>query len=469
MADEFDQYKRSAGGDDEFAQYKRAPENERSEANVAGGTSGLLQRAGLPTASDIGHSLLEVGKGAVKGLAHTLSGGGDIRLLPSTVPGIGGYQPLRPIPHSAETMIPRNPAQKAGYAGEQIGEWLIPSGAEEKAASMVPRIARPLTRIGVGSLESGLRNKSQGGDFATGAKVGAGAGVLGEGMRAIAPKLAESALGVTNKMRGHGRTIGEAALNEVSGVRPSTIAKQAGKKLGSLTGELETKAGAAAGPASTQPALSVIDNAIAKFSKRNSGPIVDKLKQVRGQLTHDLATGNPLGTSVSPEKILDLKRGIGDLVGSWSVQEKRGVQAVLPQIYRALDSELDRTVAGSEGLNQRISSLIPVKQRAEKIETLAPLSQRIAHRIGAHTGALAGAGIGGGIGYHRGGVPGALIGGTAGLALPEILASPTTQMRIARTANSPGTALGFGKGAGLQFNRRSMGDVKTDDEEHDRK
>ena len=80
-----------------------------------------------------------------------------------------------------------------------------------------------------------------------------------------------------------------------------------------------------------------------------------------------------------------------------------GVKGTAGQAYHALGQEFNRVVPEAEGLNSRISNLIPVARRGEAAELTAPTSQRIASRLLAHTGALAGAGFGGTAGYHQGG------------------------------------------------------------------
>jgi hypothetical protein len=207
-------------------------------------------------------------------------------------------------------------------------------------------------------------------------------------------------------------------------------------------------------PPTVQPAIDTVDRAIAKATKKNSGPVISKLNQVRDQLTYSVTTGQPLPIITDPVDLLNRKRGIGDLINSWTDNEKRGVQETLPGVYRALDKELDRTVPGADVLNQRISSLIPVGQRASRLTRNAGLGQRIVGRIGAHTGALAGLVGGGLLGYQQGGMNRALEYGAAGAALPELAVSPSTQMAAARLAQSQ-IPLRFIKALALQLDRPS--------------
>jgi hypothetical protein len=396
--------------------------------------------------------------GAAEGAANTVGStvSGTARLL-RKIPGMDRVIPEQGIQaleeRTKERSTPENTAQAIGRTGEQVGEWMLPSGAEEKAATLLGKVPKaiPFARIGTQAVESGLRNASQGGEFGTGAEVGAGGELVNQGLQKAAPVLAETALGISNKYRGHGRTIGDAALNELSSVRPASLANEAGTKIRSLTNSLEQGASSSAIPTTTTPALNVVDDAMKTYQKRNS-PLVDKLQSVKDQLTVNRTTGKAIPTNLSSSDILDLKRGIGDLINSWAPAEKKGVQPIIQRVYGALDNELDRTVPEAAGLNQRISSLIPVKQRASILANNAPASQRVFSRIARPTGALLGAGVG----YHEYGVPGAAV----GLIAPEMISSPTGQMVAARAMKS-GVIPQLGKALALQLDRG-----KEDDNEN---
>ena len=251
-------------------------------------------------------SLATAGVKGVKDLATGVAQGAatttaattlPISKLLNKIPYIGEYLAPKAGIQAEEAAIPgattpQNLAQTIGKTGEQVGEWMIPSGAEEKAATLaseaLPKLGKAIpiaARIGANAVESGIRNKSQGGDFTTGAEAGAGGELLNQGLQKAAPIIAESALGVTNRMRGHGRTIGDAALNEVSAVRPTSILKQSGDKVRALTGQLEQAASNSTVPASTSPAIKVVDDALHTYQKRNS-PMVGKLQSLSDQLTN---------------------------------------------------------------------------------------------------------------------------------------------------------------------------------------
>lgn len=409
----------------------------------------------------------DVGVGALKGLGHTLAG---LSPLLNKIPYVGEtLAPSVGINAWDKITSPSGTAQKVGYGGEQAAEFLLPPGAEEKGAAVLAehlpwlgKLAAPAARVATSGLSTGAVNKLQGGSFTGGAATGAGFGALGEAARAVAPSIAESALGVTRKQRAFGKTPGTAALEETSGILPSTVEASAQSKLSQLTAELESRAAVSTLPASTSPALNVIDGEMSKAVKQNSKTRFDMLQALRDQLTKDFSTGAQIPSQVSASKILDLKRGIGDLETSWNPEVRSGIKPTIRRVYNALDAELDNAVPGSAELNQRISSLIPVAQRAGSAERGAEIGQRMAHRIAAHTGALTSGAAGGYYGYKEGGLPGAIAGSALGLAVPEVVSSTPFQMGAARAMASP-TLPRVGRGLAAQLLQRKKANDDLED------
>lgn len=421
----------------------------------------------------------DVGIGAAKGLMHT---GTALSPLLNKIPYIGEtLAPSEGIRAAEKMATPTGTAQKAGFTGEQMAEWLLPTGVEEKggvlAARMLPKLGRfaePLGRVAAGALESGARSSLQSGDvtsgkdFVSGATMGGVTGAGGEAMRAAAPKLAESALAITNRMRGRGKTIGKAVLEEIPGVRPGTIAKEAGAKLGDLTKEMESgvsKATQAGATGSTQPAHDVLNDAI-NSTPRNARDLLDKLRSLRDVLSLSAVPAGQAPRMIhSPDELLEIKRGLDKTIESWAPewQKAKDLKRVTQRMYGAIDQELDRLVPGNKELNQRISSLIPARSQATKMSQGAGMSQRMLHRVAAHTGATLPAMAGGYYGYKEGGVPGAI----AGALLPEMMASPTGQMMGARMMRSPATTrlLRAGGSQLVKRNGKNKSEEKSDEEE----
>lgn len=406
-------------------------------------------------------ALQDFGTGSLKGLGNTVSG---ISSLIHAIPGVGPkIIPDQGLEAFRSAVKPQGMAQKLGYGAEQTAEFLVPGPAEEKAGALaaehlpsIAKIAAPAARIGAQALTTGGLNKLQGGSFGGGAAMGAAGGVAGEAMKAAAPALAESALGISKRMRGYGKTPGVAALEETRGIRPATIERTAQSRLSQLTNDIEGMAQRHTGTVNLHDAIGTVDSEMAKAVKQNDARTYEQLKTVRDSLTKSFTTGAPIPPDIPAAQALDLKRGVrNQFIKNWNPEVMEGTRAVAARSSGAIDRNLDRAL-GPEfaAKNQRISSLVPVAERAESEGRNAGLAQRTLHRVAAHTGALAG-GIGGGLyGYQHGGLRGAGLGVVGGVVLPELIANPSTEMLAARTLHSPATPRLL-KGAAIQIARPS--------------
>ena len=203
------------------------------------------------TLSKIGNFGKDIAKGLGESAVSLMSTGDKaVRKIPGgigeflTTP-ITGTPADKAIQHTQELATPANTTQAVSKGIGQAAQFLIPGGAEEKAASMLPAAARGIGKIGISALSSGLVNKAQGGDFGTGAAAGGIGAGIGQGLRAIAPKIAEGALGINKVDRAFGKTPGEAILKETSGIRPSSIAESGQARLNQLNPEVNRLADAA--------------------------------------------------------------------------------------------------------------------------------------------------------------------------------------------------------------------------------
>lgn len=223
-------------------------------APVPAGLTGaptLMQTLNVPAlALDAG----DVGIGALKGAGHTLDNIGNVATLGLTSrPALKFYNRhlgtdfnIPTDEQEAAPFAPSNGFQSAGKGIEQAAEFLIPGLGEEaagaKLAELVPglgRAAAPLGRIAVSTLGGGAVNSLQGGAFGTGAAMGGIAGGVGEGLKALAPAVAESAMGVRKLDRAYGKTPGRAILDETTGFSPTAVAQSAQDRLDELNPELE--------------------------------------------------------------------------------------------------------------------------------------------------------------------------------------------------------------------------------------
>lgn len=452
---------------DIYSRYQRPDSGTPPDAGVQMRNSALAKiGASMPTPSQpgtlskIATGAGDLASGAGQGAASTIHGGGGF--LQQHVPGLKALddQYWKMLGHPAPTeeqwqnaTTPKNTLQTIGKGVEQAGEFLIPGGAEEKAASLAARggskILPPLARTVASAAGAGLVNKAQGGDFSTGAEGGAIGSGIGQGLVKLAPKLAESALGIQKLDRTYGKAPGVAALEETSGVRPSSVATSARGKLSTLNSSLD-KAVKDAPDLSLARPIQTINNAESVGMARNAKGTVDQLSPIRAHLTKDAFTGAPIPESVPAPQFLNLKRGLSDEFihnSGWNPNAQRGVVDTAKKTYHDMADVMNTGVEGARELNGRIASLIPVAKRAESLDQGAGIAQKAVHRIAAHTGAGLGGAVGGYSGYREGGLPGAVAGAASGLLIPELLASPTTQMGVARLlhgAGVPGSRLTTG-------------------------
>lgn len=386
---------------------------------------------------------------------------GAVKSIPGSMAGIAKLAPgasdaWQPAEEAAQT---HGTAQAIGKGIGNAAQFLIPGAAEEKGAAfaasklpMLGKYAAPVAKLGAQALGAGTVNSAQGGSFGGGAAAGAAGGLFGMGLKAVAPSIAEGAMGIRGADRAYGRTPGEAILNETTGFGPGKIAKQASKKVGLFSNELDDAARQSNVPVNLKPARDTADSFLSTANVRNNDATKKAVGMIGKQL--DSRGSTPIPQYVSPSEGLALKRGVGDLKTSWNPAtatdfSNRAVDAT----QHALHPELEAAIPQYRALNSQISTLMPVAQRATAKDLNAGFVQRSIGRFGAHTGALVGAGAGGAYGYKEGGIPGAIAGMAMGVAGPEIIASPEAQMLAARGLYSPATskiAIPAMTGAGLQ-------------------
>lgn len=387
-----------------------------------------------------------------------------------------------------QRLTPQNTVENLGYGAERVGEFLAPSSAESRIVSLAPKAWRAGARIATSGLSTGLVNSLQGGSFTGGAAAGAAGGAVGEALRAAAPIIAETALGVRATDRGYGKgggTIGRAILDETQGVNPGNIAQQASNKVTADTIKLEDAAQNSRTPVSLVPTRNVAASSQVVAAARNNPETMRRTGQITDLLTHEggkapapqppapkvipgfgppspLMPPAPTGvipSSVPASRALELRRGLDELKGSWNPNTPNDfADSTIGRARHQLSSDFHAAVPGSAELDQGISNLIPVQQRAASTDLNASILQRTLGRFGRPTGALIGATAGGAYGYKEGGLPTALRDATIGLFAPEILASPKTLMMGARAADSAliPPAIRALTGTGMQATRKSL-------------
>lgn len=388
---------------------------------------------------------------------------GLVKSIPGTMAGIAKLAPgasdaWQPLEQAATT---NGTAQAIGKGVGNVAQFLIPGAAEEKlgtygASKLLPiagEYASPLAKTAVSALSTGAVNKAQGGSFGAGALAGGVGAGIGMGLAKVAPVLAEAGLGIRGVDRSYGRTPGRAILDETTGVSPGDIANQASNKVGLYTSQLNDAARSSTLPVNLQPARDTAASWLNTAVERNNPSTTKEVGQIGSQLEARPTTG-VIPQIVPAHEGLALRRGIDDLQTSWNpATVKDFSNRAVGATRNALGNELEAAIPQYRDLNSKISTLLPISQRATAKDLNAGFIQRSLGRLGAHTGALVGAGAGGAYGYKEGGLPGAALGATMGIAVPELVASPEFQLGVARLANSPTTlrTIPAVAGGGLQL------------------
>jgi hypothetical protein len=397
----------------------------------------------------LGQGAEDLGKGALEGIGSDVYNAGNAA---GELPLIGKY--LQPSPEAQEHLrsliTPADTTQKVGRGLEQAGEFLIPGLGEERAAGLaaehLPQLgkaAAPLARMGAQALGAGAVNKAQGGDFKTGAMMGGATGAVGEGLRTMAPGLAETSLRIGKPDRIRGRQIGQAVLDHTKGFLPETVGKSAGEKIGTLESDALAQSDPNAAM-SLLPVRAAARQGMGKLEGENVPSVIEAGRGLEDLVHTRYATGEPIPDELPLSEALPLRRGLGKYLapGTWNPETSSRIAPLRNQMYGAMNEQIGQHFPAIRAADEQIKSLIPVVRAGESASRNAGIGQRIAGRMAAHTGALAG-GVGAGIlGYEKGGPTKALEYGLTGLALPELLASPGTQMVAARALHSglPATA-----------------------------
>jgi hypothetical protein len=470
------------------------PSKPSDEHTVLGFVKNLLT-SGMGMAGNIGHALVHP-IDTMQGMADVVAGGAS---------KLGVHPPGKPLTaeegkftnlvndykqhygslHDIGETLYHDPARVgsdvAALAGGAGG--VLKGGSRLAEAASLPRAASALN---AGSKVAGVV-----GDVANPATLPLMG--VGAGLKAVGPPLAESALGIRGQTHAFGATPGKAVLEETRGIRPSTIERSAQSKLGELNNALEGRAANTRAPASLVPARTVLENASAKAAGANSAATPAELSPMAQQLTEprpgftgatEYAPGahtpisfqqqpvaglvQPSGAPVtrpqlvrgpSPEPVvaaeqtpldlLKMKRQFGQDFVNWNpvIPRSPGANTVGRQAYHALAQELNDVVPGAESLNQRISSLVPVAQRAKLTDLNAGPIQRGLNRFAAPTGGM----IPALFGLREGGLPGLM----TMIAGQETLGSPAVRMAAARGL------FGGGKFLGSPTLRRSLPLVNT--------
>lgn len=413
--------------------------------------------AGSAPAKTVDPSLGEMGSTTGKAIgkfgSNALQGLGESAL--STVGNLGGAL-QRVMPESlrnssygkdysegVDTLKELGQPQSAvqgGFKGVgNAAQFLVPGEAEEAgAAKLAGVMGKPLARVLTSGASTGAVNKAQGGSFGTGALMGGGMGVLGEGARSVlAPALMRTAI-----PGGISKETANAVLSETRGVRPSTVLQGTEGRIKEASNDLENAVNAA-GPKRTlslQPALDPVRDAYAVARRQRVPGDSDQIQSLLDFLRGEKEFGPARPPALTPAEALDVRRGYGrNFISNkeWNQVTNSPVTAAAKQGYGGITGELHEKVPGSVEPDEMIHSLKPAQQGLRKLVQQDPsIVGNISGRMAARTGALTSAAMGAAGGARSAGLPGAILGGATGLVAPEVLSAPAAKMGLARAAYS---------------------------------
>jgi len=302
-----------------------------------------------------------------------------------------------------------------------------------------------------------------------------------QGARAAGGALAEHGIGVGWKDRLRGKTPGRGLLDETGwAIRPSTIATRADEAMTRLNNELESKAKDSKARTNIGAARQIAEDVAQQQAQGLNQPLAAELGDVAqslrkappnfygateypagaftpvqggkmnpfsGQRGPFSAAGKPImpngaaaeleiAAEQSPIDSIRMKREFNDRNVAWNQIRSDKATRLGREVYHGLDNAIDQTVPGAHELNQRISSLIPVKDAAIRRGAQQGMVGEIAGTIKRPTGGVASAAAMGG------GNP------VVGLVKKAVLSAPETQIAIGKALNAP-YALGNSNLGGL--------------------
>ena len=343
-----------------------------------------------------------------------------------------------------QDVTPNNNTQLAGKIVEQVGENFLPTGLEEgvtKLGSTALGLYGALAgRLLGAAAHSGLVNKAQGGHFGTGALLGAGGAALSSAMGAAAPALFNTALGVRAYDKARGRDIGKFGLRETKGFDPETVRRTAEENIAKRYAENQALLAAVKEPIDMGPTHDVTNDEWMKAAQKNVRPLIRHVEDLSNVVNKDAITGKPIGRFIPAVTAHGYLQGLGNYLprGSWNPDTANILAPIRDRMYGALRGTLEQAAPAIKENNEVMSNLLPLKNRAETAALQPGVLEHVLQKFKAPTGALAGA-VGGGMygyqNYHS--LPGALAGAATGAVLPSVIASPRTQLFLARGADSP--------------------------------
>jgi hypothetical protein len=311
-----------------------------------------------------------------------------------------------------------------------------------------------------------------------------------EGAKQGAYELGGKALGIAGKKAGVGlaniaaspgkrllkslpegvQNLGKTIMENSTGVRPSTITNQLGEgitKADTGLNQVLSNADQQGVKIPLSPARMEAAGEMGSALRKNSPEYIQDVRKVQDQLAYKYGEdGKPvmqasapatkqgagfhpvqvnaspkmspvqLPESVPPTQARALRQGLDLTIENWNPEAQGAIAPLQERVRGQIAGGIHSAVPESAGLDKAMTNLKPAKDAMWNVSYNPSIAKSLFNRIGRPTGALVGAGLGAAEGKREYGTPGMIAGGLAGLAVPEMVASPTGQMIMARTLHS---------------------------------
>lgn len=297
-----------------------------------------------------------------------------------------------------------------------------------------------------------------------GATIGGVVPAISAGVKASAQGLAESALEARAKDRARKAIApGRAALDYTTGIRPEAIRAQANDVIERGVAEQDRRLNAPGLLVDTGPAQDLVSAEANKHRGSLSSTYAREASEMKDALTRPKpgfygASIDPNPPVRAPNTLEDamfesyrdrpqlptrtaryqfgpdalrMKREFGQEYANWnpSWQPSAWGDQLARRLYGELDQSLDRAAPGTKEINDVMSALATVRNRAAQRVDEAGIVQRAADRYKRPTGGA----VAGLTGYVTKGLPGM----AAAVAAQETLAAPSSRMAVARLLDIP--------------------------------
>lgn len=355
----------------------------------------------VPALKEFGGTVVDMGVGVAKGVGSTVAGATE--LVGSGLQAVsnkltGQNEQLKRPEFIKKATTPVGDAQKIGFGAEQLAEYFIPGGAVtkgvkavqaakslQKAPKIVKQLAGLTTRgageaIGATGVTAAQRGELGKEALTVGSIAGATPfvapivtaplkgirGILGEILVKSDPK--QLARDVSR-----GFDVGRAVTENLRPVvTRAGVAKQAQKKIGTLSKELNQEIGKAAKEGKgALKSTQVVDNMAEKIRKAEPDLFTGLGIKERGRIT-DRINDKVAGFLADNPELLSLpqqqasKKALGAKIGK-RLESKvlQAGEAVLEGIRKTLQTNIETNVPGAKELNKMLAPLIQGVSRIE--------------------------------------------------------------------------------------------------------